>query len=164
MEYEEWSDPDAIFSSDSCQTAYGGFWNRHYFHKFPYYILEKNLHISALEIIAIILCLRLWASYFKGKRIVVFCDNKVVCQVINSGKASCEVLQNSLREICFIAAFHEFEIRAEFLEGSSNRLADILSRWHLNVNSEAKSQELTGGLQLQENYIEESFFQFVNDW
>lgn len=32
MEYENWSEPDAMFSSDSCLTACGGFWNGCYFH------------------------------------------------------------------------------------------------------------------------------------
>lgn len=33
---EEWTQPDAIFSSDSCLTGCGGFWQGSYFHvQFP---------------------------------------------------------------------------------------------------------------------------------
>jgi hypothetical protein len=31
-------------------------------------------------------------------------------------------LQNCLRELCFIAAMHEFEVRAVHLAGSENRI------------------------------------------
>ena len=67
MEFENWSKPDAIFSSDSCLTGCGGFWNGCYFHaEFPEIILEQSLHIGALEIISIMVCLKLWGRYFKG--------------------------------------------------------------------------------------------------
>ena len=36
MILEEWSNPDEIFSSDSCLSGCGGFWLRNYFHtNFP---------------------------------------------------------------------------------------------------------------------------------
>ena len=165
MEYENWSEPDAIFSSDSCLTACGGFWNGKFFHvRFPEFILGRKLHISALEILAVILCLKLWGKEFIGKRIVIYCDNQAVCQVINSGKTRCEFLQQSLREICFLAAINQFEIRAQFLEGSANRLADVLSRWHLDRSNEHIFMELTEGFTLQEYFVPVEFFEFVNLW
>ena len=83
MEYEKWSESDAIFSSDSCFTACGGFWNGCYFHaKFPDNILNQSFHIGVLEMLAIIISLKLSGQYFRGKRIVIFCENNSVCQVI----------------------------------------------------------------------------------
>lgn len=65
---EEWSEPDDIFSSDSCLTACGGFWQGKCFHvKFPNNILSQKFHINILEMLAIIICLRLWGIFFKGK-------------------------------------------------------------------------------------------------
>ena len=111
MECENWSAPDAIFSSDSCLTACGGFWNGTLFHvRFPEFILGRKLHISVLEISAVILCLKLWGKGFIGKHFVIYCDNQSVCQVINSSKTRCEFLQQSLREICFLAEINQFEI------------------------------------------------------
>ena len=107
MEYENWSEPDAIFSSDSCLTACGGFWNGCYFHaKFPDNILNQSFHIGVLEMLAIIISLKLWGQYFRGKRIVIFCDNNSVCQVISTGKSRSEPLQDCLREICYLAAYY----------------------------------------------------------
>ena len=99
---EEWSEPDEIFSSDSCLEACGGFWQGNYFHaQFPEKITGKHYHINMLEMLSIIICLRLWGSHFHGKRIKVFCDNSAVVNVINSGRAKCELLQSCLREIAF---------------------------------------------------------------
>lgn len=165
MEYEQWSAPDAIFSSDSCLTGCGGFWNGKFFHSvFPDSVIQKKLHITALEILSIVICLKLWGKYFKGQRIVVLCDNQAVSQVLNSGKSKSEFLQSALREICFLAAVNEFQLKGQFISGTSNRLADILSRWHLSSLSADKFLELTEGYALQEFKISEDMFAFVNDW
>ena len=165
MEYENWSKPDAIFSSDSSLTACGGFWKGCYFHaEFPESILRHEFHISALEIFSIIICLKLWGRKFKGHRIVVFCDNQSVCQIINSGKSKSEILQDSLREICFIASCYEFELRAQHLSSKENRISDILSRWHLDESNENRFKNLTEDYILQEYYVTEDMFSFANDW
>ena len=43
------------------------------------------------------------------------------------------ISQESLEAICFSAAIYEFEIRAVHIAGIDNRLADMLSRWHLDI-------------------------------
>ena len=159
MGYENWSAPDAIFPSDSCLTACDGFWNGKFFYvRFPEFILGRKLHISALEILFVILCLKLRGKEFIGKRIVIYCDNQAVCRIINSVKARCEFLQQSLREIYFLAAITQFEIRAQFLEGSANSLEDVLSRWHLDRSNEHIVMELTEGFTLQEYFVPVKFF------
>ena len=165
MEYENWSKPDSIFSSDSCLTGLGGFWNGCYFHAvFPESIMKQNLHISVLEILAIVICLKLWGKHFKGQRIIVFCDNLSVCQLLNQGNSRSEMLQNSLREICYLAARYEFELRAQHLASSENRISDILSRWYHDEKNEYKFRDLTEGYDLQLFEVSEDMFQFINNW
>jgi hypothetical protein len=108
---EEWSSPDETFSCDSCLSGCGGFFQGHYFHAtFPTFIQELDLHISALELLTIVVCVHLWHMTFKSKKIVVQCDNMAVCIALNSGKAKCKFMQKCLREIIFFAALNEFEI------------------------------------------------------
>lgn len=166
IEIEQWSSADnATFSSDSCLSGCGGFYHGNFFHtEFPEVILHRNFHITCLEILAIILCLKLWGTKFKGKRITVLCDNKSVTQIINSGKTREEFLQSALREICYVAALNEFEIRAEFIEGRSNQISDTLSRWHLFDSSEKRFNELTEGYELTEYLISDYMFCFNNNW
>lgn len=165
MTYEEWSSPDEIFSSDSCLEGCGGFWMGAYFHSnFSEEILSKKLHITALEVLSIIVCLRLCGHFFKGLRIVVFCDNMAACQIINSGKSRCEILQSYLREICFLAAKFEFQLRALHIEGIRNRIPDHLSRWHEGQQRKLSFLELTRDFTLQEFYVNESHFRLLHDW
>lgn len=108
MVYEEWSEPDRVCSSDACLHSCGGFCSGKYFHtKFPENFKTRNYNITILEMFAIIICLKLWGSDFKGKRLQMFCDNQAVCQIINTGKSRCTILQDCLREIAFLAAIHE---------------------------------------------------------
>ena len=73
----------------------------------------------------------LWGAILKGKKLVVNTDSSVSCQVLNSGFSRDHFLQYCLWEICFYAALHEFQIKAHFIQGVSNRIPDWLSRWHL---------------------------------
>ena len=61
-----------FFSCDSCLISCGGFWESHFFFfhvQFPDKIRNGGYHINILEMLAVVLCLRLWGSSFKGKRI-----------------------------------------------------------------------------------------------
>ena len=162
MEYDEWS---VVFSSDRCLTGCGGFWNGNYFHvQFPPHILQMKLHITALEILSVVLCLKLWGSFFKGQRILVLCDNQAVSQLICSGKSRSVFLQNALREICFLVAVNEFQLKGQFIEGSSNILSDILSRWHLHSDSRDRFLEMTDDYDLHEHKVPAEMFSFIIDW
>lgn len=165
MIYENWSEPDEIFSSDACLSACGGFWCGNYFHvKFPSSLASKSYHINILEMFSVIICLKLWGSFYKGKRIQVFCDNSSVCTVINSGKAKCEILQNGLRELAFLAAIYECEIRAVHLNSEENRLADHLSRWYTSERHKHEFFQLTKDLILKEWEVSDKLFEFINNW
>ena len=120
-----------------------------------------KLHITALEILSMVLCLKLWGRFFKGQRILVLCDNQAVSQVICSGKSSSLFLQHALREICFLASVYEFQLKGQFIEGSSKNIADILSRWHLHSE---RFLELTGDFNLCEHSVDEEMFDFIHDW
>ncbi|XP_053383791.1 uncharacterized protein LOC128549997 [Mercenaria mercenaria] len=165
MSLGDWSEPDQIFSSDSCLESCGGYWEGNYFHvQFPVYILDKNLHIGALEMLSLVVCLHLWGSNFKHRRIIVLCDNLSVCIALNTGKARCSFLQSCLREVCFIAAINEFEIRAQHILTSENRIADCLSRWHKNDSYQKQFFALVKDENISECTVVDNDFEFKNNW
>ena len=54
-------------------------------------------------------------------------------------------MQHCLRELWFLSALHEFDIRARHIPGEHNLLADALSRWDdpgYQVHFAKTSQEL----------------------
>jgi hypothetical protein len=122
-----------FFSSDACPTGCGGIFESNFFHsEFPEFVINMDLHINILEMMSVIVCVKLWGQYFKGKKLMIKCDNQVTVTVINTGKSRNQFLQNCLRELLFVAARHEFEFRAVHILGEENRAADLLSRWHLS--------------------------------
>ena len=54
--------------------------------------------------------------------------------------------QSCLRETSFIAVRNDFVIKTQHTRGEDNRIADILSRWHLYKNSEVLLRENLGGV------------------
>lgn len=165
MLIEEWSKPDEIFSSDACMTGCGGMFKEHFFHvEFPDAIVNEQLHINALEMLTVVVCLKLWGTKLRGKRIIIKCDNQVTVTVINTGKSRNQFLQSCLREICFVAAINEFELRAVHIAGVDNRLADMLSRWHLHSNYAKTFFEETKYIHLEEFEVTNELFQFIHEW
>ena len=109
MLYEEWSEPDSLCSSDSCLIGCGGFGEGKYFHAaFPQKIINTMYGITILEMLAVIVCLKLWGNHFRGKKIQMFYVSLPVCVLVNNGKSSSENLQDCLREVAFLAARYEF--------------------------------------------------------
>ena len=166
IDYGEWSSVDAIFSCDSCLTGCGAVCGSSFFHcPFPNSIMEQNLSISCLEMLTVVVFLKTWCSKFSRKKIVIYCDNLATCIVINSGKAKCSFLQQCLREICFLASIHEFEVKTVHLDSESNRLADCLSRWHLSSKYQHEFLNLAFMHSITEEVIVKTdFFRFVHDW
>lgn len=165
MMMEEWSCPDGIISTDACLSGCGGWFGGRFFHAvFPDDILENNWHINALELLAIMVGLKLWGKLLFGKRIRVYCDNKASVDVLNAGRSRDAILQDLLREICFLAATYSFEIRAVHLAGNLNRMPDALSRWHLDLKHKIEFSSLTYNVYLQESVVIDQLFYMSHHW
>jgi len=165
MPMSDWSNPDEILASDACLVGAGGWFNGKYFHcSFPEFIQSQSLHINALELLTVIVCFKLWGQYLKGQRIVIDCDNKVSVDVINSGRAKDKFLLKCLRELVWLAATFEFEIKARHIPGVTNRLPDLLSRWCLSSHAQQEFFRLTKGIQLSQCVIQDEIFRFSHDW
>ncbi|CAC5377988.1 unnamed protein product [Mytilus coruscus] len=129
----DWSSPDCVLFCDSTLVGCGGICNGRYFHTvFPAFIRRKQLHINALELLCGMECLKVWASVLDGSKIVIYYDNSSSVTVLNSGACRNAFMQSCLREICFLTASHEFQVKGRHLSGEANRVADMLSRWDMD--------------------------------
>ena len=59
---------------------------------------------------------------------------------------------------------NEFEIRAQHLSSSDNRIADYLSRWKSDVKSFDQFAEMTRGVELLECVVVDDDFKLQSDW
>ena len=134
MPQEDWSYPDEVVASDACLEGCGA-WHcgtQEFFHlQFPGFVREKQLCINSLETLTVVVAAKLWGKNWRGKRIVIHCDNAASVSIINTGRSHSTFLQSCLRELEFVAAKYEFEIRANHIRGVDNRIPDALSRWHM---------------------------------
>jgi hypothetical protein len=89
--------------------------------------------------LVVIVTVHIWGKKLKGKTLLIFCDNEASVTVINSGSTKDSLMQNCLRDLCFVEATHEFEVRAKLIAGEENRFADYLSRWHIIADLEIPS-------------------------
>lgn len=160
---EIWSNPDELIATDACLAGAGGVCGSEFFHcPFPEWLI--GMHINALELITVMVALKVWAKVLVGKNVVLNCDNMVSVQVINSGRTKDAFLQNCLREILFIAAEHEIQVKAVHLAGVDNRIPDMLSRWE--ISSQARDQFLkkNQGLGMKQKFVYAGLFSFSHDW
>ena len=167
MAVNQWSSPDEIFASDAWLQGCGA-WNnenRQFFHKtFPEKILRQKLSINALELLTIVVAAKVWGKGWKGKRIVVQCDNEVSVMVLNTGRCRNPILANCLRELELLAARHEFEIRAHHIPGVENRIPDALSRWDIDPMQRERFWQYTEGAGAREIFVYDGLFDCVCDW
>lgn len=165
---EQWSKPDEIMSCDACLTGCGGWCEGKYFHtEFPENVKQQKLHINGLELLTLTICVKLWGHLWSGKRIVVYCDNLTSVTVLNTGRSYNKFLQKCLREICFLTANYECEIKAIHIAGINNRIPDLLSRWNSIENSMSeflKIPDVKCVKELVEYEINEELFEFTHDW
>lgn len=162
---EEWCCPDQLFSVDACLTGCGGWMNGRYFHcSFPDFILDQNLHINLCEMLTVVVALKLWGKYFTNLKVVINCDNMVTVRVLNTGASRNKFLQSCLREICWISAINNFEIKSRHILGCENRLPDLLSRWDLDIKFQLEFRERTKNMTLFRDFIEPKLFDFSHRW
>ena len=137
-----------------------------FFHcEFPSFIRSQNLHINALELLTIVVAVKMWGFALIGKKVVVNCDNSTSCKVLDTGFSRDSFLQSCLREICYFAAINEFQIKANLLTSSENRLAVFLSRWSLNESHYKELfHDLVADMTVTEHIVHESLFSFTHNW
>ena len=147
----------------ACRAAAAGLRGNIFMPCFPR-TLSQNLHINALELLAVVVALKLWCVRWAGKRLLIYCDNMTSVQVINSGATRDVFLQSCLQEICFLAAVHEFDLQARHLSGLQNSVADLCSRPHLSANHAALLHKEDLLWQLHQREVPPDYFIFLHSW
>ena len=73
-------------------------------------------------------------------------------------------MQDCLRELCYMAAVFQFEIRAKHILGEDNRLADFLSRWQTHKKYAVMFNQSIANNIYEEIKVEKCHFRFLNNW
>ena len=90
----------------------------------------NHFHIVQLEMLNVLVAVRVWANEWRGKTIVIACDNQAVVSVINTGKTKDVVLATIARNIAMEVALADINLRLIHILGKNNIIADSLSRYY----------------------------------
>ena len=113
----------ATIELDACLTGFGGRWGNCVYHV-PIEKEYKNLAITQLETLNILVALRLFASYWHRKKVHVRCDNLAAVQVLTSGKTQDPFLAACARDVWMVAAQADIQVKYSHIPGSKNEVAD----------------------------------------
>ena len=134
---------EASIELDACLTGFGGCWGNCVYHV-PIEKRYKNLAITHLETLNILVALRLFAPYWHRKKVHVKCDNLAAVQVLRSGRTRDPFLAACARNVWMVVAHADIQVKYSHIPGSRNGVADTLSRWN---NSEAQVKFLHGKIE-----------------
>ena len=84
--------------------------------------------IQYLELYGVAIAVLTWIKKFPNRRVVLFCDNKNVCEFINKSTSGCKNCMVLLRFILFESMIRNVRIFAEHVSMKKNGKADALSR------------------------------------
>ena len=98
-----------VLELDTCLTGLGGRWQNVVYHLL---IVQhyKNLGIVHLEMVNILVALRLFATFWSWKPILVRCDNQAVVSILNTGKTRDPFWAACARNIWLVTAQADVEV------------------------------------------------------
>ena len=100
--------------------------------------------IEYLELFTVTAAVLAWIHKFKNNRIILFCDNQSMVDMINITSTSCKNCMVLIRIIVLKGLVENVRIFARHVPGEMNGLADSLSRHKLSVfNSLCRKQDRT---------------------
>lgn len=162
-----WSDIDGILATDACLTGCGGvnLMTHEYFHvQFPLHFQEQGWHINELELLGIMVAIKLWGAQLKGERLRMYCDNTVAVAAMRQARVRNPNLQKCMREITYWLSRYECELYTMHIQGSENRLPDLLSRWHLEARFSSMFFQATQGESWTVRTVTPEIFDFTAEW
>ena len=85
-------------------------------------------HITAKEMVPIVIAVAVWGEGWAGKKVLARCDNSAVVSTVNRGTSKNQDTMHLARCLAFLTARFNINLVASHIRGVNNTLADALSR------------------------------------
>ena len=92
------------------------------------FIRQQKPSIQYLELYALCAGILTWADRITDPRVVVFCDNQAVVEVVNNYTSSCKNCMHLIRLLVLNCLIYNRRVTVKYVESKRNILADALSR------------------------------------
>jgi hypothetical protein len=129
---EDWYDSATLnfYTDASGSIGYGAYFAGQWFSgRWP--PGTTGLSIALLELFPIVVAIQVWGEQMRNKKVLIFCDNAAVTEVINSQSSRCSKIMHLMRELTLSCLHFNVLIRSQHIAGYRNRCADLLSRGEL---------------------------------
>ena len=125
--------PSISLTSDASGSwGCGTFYQEKWF-QYKWNHATQDYHITFKELLPIVISAALWGPHWANQTIQCHCDNESVVHIINTGTSKDQAVMGLMRCLHFIAARFNMLLSATHIAGSSNYLADALSRNNLHL-------------------------------
>ena len=91
----------------------------------------EGLHITAKELLPIVLACAVWGRDWQGRTVRCLCDNAAVVAIFRSGRSKHPLVAHLMRSLSLFTAVYQVSLKADHLPGKQNGAADALSRGNL---------------------------------
>ena len=92
------------------------------------FIEQEDPSIQYLKLFAVTVVVKVWIKRFKNRRIVLFCDNESVVNMLNNTSCSCKNCMVLMRMIVLECMIWNVRVFAKHVNSKSNLVVDLLSR------------------------------------
>lgn len=128
---------DMMLYTDSSSTiGFGGYYQHRWFcDRWPANLPEisdTSLSMAFLELYPIVVAAILWGKEWTGKRILFYCDNLATVHIIAKGRSKNVTIMKLMRKLTMCAAYNNFAVYSQHVEGRKNEIADSLSRFQMD--------------------------------
>ena len=124
--------PITDLQTDACQHAIGGAFQGDWF--YSNLLVDHpdlaGIHINYKETLAVVFSIERWAPKLRNKTVHVHCDNTTAVAILNKGTSCNDVTMHRIRRLFWLSAKFNFRIKAFYVPGVDNTLADNISRLH----------------------------------
>ena len=96
------------------------------------FIEEDKPSIEFLELYALCIGILTWQELLQNRRIIIFCDNTAVVQMVNNLTSSCQHSMYLLRILVLNGLLYNRRVYVRYIDTKSNYLSDSLSRMRID--------------------------------
>jgi hypothetical protein len=122
-----------IFSDASGTFGCGAFAHPHGWFQLQWPDDWHSIHITAKELVPVVIAAVLWGYQWTRKCICFRSDNMAVVDLLKTHTSQDPLLMHMLRCLAFYAAYYRFQITAAHIPGILNTAADALSRNNISL-------------------------------
>ena len=99
--------------------------------KWPEWVLKMNLSIAALELFPIYVAIKIWGRELANRRVHFRSDNIATVAILNKKTSPCPTIMKMVRDIVLSCLLLNISLKATYIEGRNNCIADYLSRFQM---------------------------------